>query len=210
MPSVLPVQVMSKFPSSIYPSRGLIHFQACIVSQCPIGEEWYGHNNILTWGLGDSFLYMCACALPLNITNATTRCRKTCLLVARKKNKKNYLGFQRSLMKRFQPRWRGKSWRATIPFPQNMFPVWCKLPIHQLPCPQTMEITLLIDRKLSYVACSASWWERRVPEGDLKVGMLRSATNYCRSFLQWINKSPCVLYAFKKKKAKSKWAVHHL
>lgn len=79
-----------------------------------------------------------------------------------------------------------------------------------LPCPQTMEITLLIERKLSYVACSASWWERRVPEGALNVGMLRSATNYCRSFLQWINKSPCVLYALKKKEAKSKWAVHHL
>lgn len=102
MPSVLPVQVMSKFPSSIYPSRGLIYFQACIVSRCPIGEEWYGRNNILTWGLGDSFLYMCACVrLPLNITNATTRCRKTCLLVARKKNKNILWGFKGPCRKGF-------------------------------------------------------------------------------------------------------------
>lgn len=95
MPSVLPVQVMSKFPSSIYSSRGLIYFQACIVSRCPIGEEWYSRNNILTWGLGDSFLYMCVrVRLPPNVTNATTRCRKTCLLVARKKNKNVLWGFK--------------------------------------------------------------------------------------------------------------------
>lgn len=120
-----------------------------------------------------------------------------------KEKQKNSLGFRKVPAEKVSASVTRKKLACNNSLSSKHVPCVMQASHTSMPCPQTMEINLLIDRKLSYVACSASWWERRVPEGDLNVGMLRSATNYCRSFLQWINKSPCVLCAFKRKKQKA-------